>query len=301
VKECLKMLRATLTPSIEIRLQIGQRLGVVFADPTQLHQIVMNLCTNAIHAIYGQGQGVLELVLESCELDHTASAQFVNLLPGNYLCLTVRDNGHGMDEGTLEKIFDPFFSTKGQTEGTGLGLSVIHGIITKLGGAITVVSKPGQGTQFDVYLPCREEGTTRNDQIEQGQLPHFANKRILLIDDDENLLFSIDLLLRQLGYSVISANNPLRALELFTNNPNNFDLVITDQAMPEMNGMELASRFAQIRPDIPIILCTGYDPTAGYGMAANGEIADYITELAIKPLERQELVAVLTKVFNRVS
>lgn len=294
------MLRATLTPSIEIRLQIGQRLGVVVADPTQVHQIVMNLCTNAIHAIYGQGHGVLELLLETCELDHTAAAQFVNLLPGNYLCLSVRDNGHGMNEATLEKIFDPFFSTKEQTEGTGLGLSVIHGIITKLGGAITVASKPGQGTRFDVYLPCREEGTVRSDQVEQNLLRSFGNKRILLIDDDENLLFSVDLLLRQLGYEVVSENKPLRALEVFTNNPNDFDLIITDQAMPEMNGIELASRLAQARPDIPIILCTGYDPTAGYGVAANGEIVDCITELAIKPLERQEMVAVLAKVFNRV-
>jgi len=300
VKECLKMLRATLTPSIEIRLQIGQRLGVVFADPTQVHQIVMNLCTNAIHAIYGQGHGVLELLLETCELDHTAAAQFVNLLPGNYLCLSVRDNGHGMNEATLEKIFDPFFSTKEQTEGTGLGLSVIHGIITKLGGSITVASKPGQGTRFDVYLPCREEGAARSDQVKQNLLRSFGNKRILLIDDDENLLFSVDLLLRQLGYAVVSENKPLRALELFTNNPTNFDLIITDQAMPEMNGIELASRLAQVRPDVPIILCTGYDPTAGYGVAANGEIVDCITELAIKPLERQEMVAVLAKVFNRV-
>ncbi len=300
VKECLKMLRATLTPSIEIRLQIGQRLGVVVADPTQVHQIVMNLCTNAIHAIYGQGHGVLELLLETCELDHTSAAQFVNLLPGNYLRLSVRDNGHGMNEATLEKIFDPFFSTKEQTEGTGLGLSVIHGIITKLGGSITVASKPGQGTRFDVYLPCREEGAAKSDQIQQNLLRSFGNKRILLIDDDENLLFSVDLLLRQLGYEVVSENKPLRALEVFTNNPTDFDLIITDQAMPEMNGIELASRLAQVRPDIPIILCTGYDPTAGYGVSANGEIVDCITELAIKPLERQEMVAVLAKVFNRV-
>ncbi len=298
VKECLKMLRSTLTPSIELRLQIEQQTGVVFADPTQIHQIIMNLCTNAIHAIYAQGHGVLELLLESCVFDQTAAAQFVNLLPGSYLRLTVRDNGHGMNEATLEKIFDPFFSTKGQTEGTGLGLSVIHGIITKLGGAITVESKPGQGTRFDVYLPSKDGGTPGSDNIVEGVLQPAESKRILLVDDDEHLLFSVNLLLRQLGYIVVTKDKPHQALELFQADPAAFDLVITDQAMPEMSGIELASRLAQLRPGIPIILCTGYDPTAGYGADANGQIADYITELAIKPLERHELVAVLARVFH---
>lgn len=298
VKECLKMLRSTLTPSIEIRLQIESQLGVVFADPTQIHQIVMNLCTNAIHAIQGQGHGVLELGLEACKLDSTDASKFVNLLPGSYLRITVRDNGHGMDEITLEKIFDPFFSTKRQSEGTGLGLSVIHGIITKLGGAINVESKLGQGTQFDVYLPSREEGEFRIDKVAQNQPQLAKNKCILLVDDDENLLYSASLQLRQLGYTVFEKSNPQQALELFRADSASFDLVITDQAMPGMNGIELSFQLAQIRPGIPIVLCTGYDPTAGYGADANGQIAEYITELAIKPLERHELVAVLSRVFN---
>lgn len=298
VKECLKMLRSTLTPSVEIRLQIEQQLGVVFADPTQVHQIVMNLCTNAIHAIYGQGQGILELVLETCELDNTAAGQFVNLLPGSYLRLTVRDNGHGMNEATLEKIFDPFFSTKGQTEGTGLGLSVIHGIITKLEGAITVESKLGHGTRFDVYLPSREAEIISGNGVKQNLLQPRNGKRILLVDDDESLLFSVELLLRQLGYIVVAMSKPQLALELFQTDPSAFDLVITDQAMPEMNGIELAAQLARIRPGIPIVLCTGYDPTAGYGADVDGQIADYITELAIKPLERHEIVAVLSRSFN---
>lgn len=299
VKECLKMLRSTFTASIEIRLQIEQQVGVVFADPTQIHQIVMNLCTNSIHAINGKGNGVLELLLETCDLDAAAAAQFANLMPGSYLRLTVRDNGHGMNESTLERIFDPFFSTKGQTEGTGLGLSVIHGIITKLGGTITVESTPGQGTRFDVYLPRLEEGVSKHVEVEQKLLqPTNINKQILLVDDDENLLFSVDMLLRQHGYAVIAKNSPYQALELFQADPATFDLLITDQAMPEMSGIELASQIAHIRPGIPIILCTGYDPTASYGTDSNGQIADYITELAIKPLERHELLAVLTRVFT---
>jgi len=298
VKECLKMLRSTLTPSIEIRLQIEQQLGVVFADPTQIHQIVMNLCTNAIHAIRGQGHGVLELLLENCNLDQQMASHFVNLVPGNYLRLTVRDNGHGMDEATIEKIFDPFFSTKGQTEGTGLGLSVIHGIISKLGGAISVQSALDQGSQFDVYLPSIKAEHTKIKTAVQMQPVTEAKERILLVDDDENLVFSTELMLRQLGYHVTSKTDPKQALELFCTDSDAFDLVITDQAMPQMSGIELASQMAQIRPAIPIVLCTGYDPTSSYGADGTGQIADYIAELAIKPLERHELVAILHRVFG---
>ncbi len=298
VKECLKLLRATLTPSIEIRLQIEQQLDSVFADPTQIHQIVMNLCTNAIHAMRGQGHGVLELLIEDCNLDHQAASRFVNLVAGSYLRLTVRDNGHGMDEETIEKIFDPFFSTKGQTEGTGLGLSVIHGIITKMGGAISVKSIVGQGSQFDVYLPTISGEQKKITTDIKKSTATTGNERILLVDDDENLVFSTELMLRQLGYNVISKTDPLLALEFFKSEHENFDLVITDQAMPQMNGIELAKKMAEIKPDIPIILCTGYDPTSNYGSDGGGQIADYISELAIKPLERHEMASVIRKVFE---
>jgi PAS domain S-box-containing protein len=299
VKECLKLLRSTLTPSVEIRLQIEQQLGVVLSDPTQIHQIVMNLCTNAIHAIRGQGHGVLELVLENYNLEQQEVSHFVNLVPGNYLRLTVRDNGHGMDEATIEKIFDPFFSTKGQTEGTGLGLSVIHGIISKLGGAISVQSTLGQGSQFDVYLPSTKAVSEKTAATIPLDSATEGNGRILLVDDDENLVFSTELMLRQLGYNVTSRTDPNQALELFRADSNRFDLVITDQAMPQMSGIELASQIAQIRPAMPIVLCTGYDPTSSYGADGTGQIADFITELAIKPLERHELTAVLRRVFEK--
>ncbi len=298
VKECLKLLRSTLTPSIEIRLQIEQQLGVVFADPTQIHQIVMNLCTNAIHAMRGQGQGVLELLLENRNLDQQKVSQFVNLAPGNYLLLTVRDNGHGMNEETIEKIFDPFFSTKGQTEGTGLGLSVIHGIITKLGGAISVQSVLGQGSQFDVYLPSIKSAAAVVESTKKVATQVTSSEKILLVDDDANLIFATELMLRQLGYEVTSRTNPVDALELFSKDFDKFDLVITDQAMPQMNGIELAAKLSAIRPDIPIVLCTGYDPTSSYGADGSGQIASYITELAIKPLERHELTAILNRVFK---
>lgn len=297
-KECLKLLRSTLPPSIEIRLQIDAGLSVVFADPTQMHQIVMNLCTNAVHAMREHPHGVLELALENRILDQQSVLHFINLVPGPYLRLSVRDNGHGMDQATIERIFDPFFSTKIQTEGTGLGLSVIHGIITKLGGTITVKSTPGYGSQFDVYIPASSTDQPAPEPCTSSTCSGSPSERILLVDDEVNLVFGATLMLKQLGYSVVSRTDPVQALELFCSSPESFDLVITDQAMPNMNGMEMAAQMAAIRPGIPIILCTGYDPTSGYGMDQNGQNADYISELVIKPLERHELAGTLRKVFD---
>lgn len=298
VKECLKLLRSTLSPAIEIRLQISKGLKTVFADSTQVHQIVMNLCTNAVHAIRDQGRGVIELLLEHHELDHQQAERFADLKPGGYLLLTVRDNGHGMDATTLERIFDPFFSTKGQTEGTGLGLSVIHGIITRLGGTITVQSTPGRGSRFDVYLPVMQPDLEPIEAVAGEQPIPAATERILLVDDDQQLIFSAQLMLRQMGYQVVAHTDPEQALQLFTKEHDQFDLVITDQAMPQMSGMELASRLNRIRPDLPIVLCTGYDPSAGYGTDETGQIADYIAELAIKPLERHELASTIRRALS---
>ena len=298
VNECLKLLRSTLSPAIEIRLQIEEELGLVFADPTQMHQIVMNLCTNAVHAIRKQPHGVIEMMLENCELDCQASTHFVSMLPGSYLRLTVQDNGHGMDQTTIDRIFDPFFSTKAQAEGTGLGLSVIHGIITKLRGTITVNSKPGHGSRFEVYIPriMKDQVLIHADVLDKTI--RSGSERILLVDDDVILVFSAERMLKQLGYCVVSRTDPNQALELFSSNSDQFDLVITDQVMPQMSGMELAYQLNLIRPGLPIILCTGYDPSAVYGTDETGQIADYISELAIKPLERHELAETIRRVLD---
>jgi len=298
VKECLKLLRSTLPPSVEIRLNIGEGLATVFADPTQMHQIVMNLCTNAVHAMRGCGQGVLELSLDNIEAEEDMADSHVSLTPGcKYLRMTVRDNGHGMDAATIERIFVPFFSTKGR-EGTGLGLSVIHGIISKLDGGITVKSVVGEGSQFDVYLPANTRGQNQEKSDLKEQKPSMGAERILLVDDDEDLLFSITRMLQKLGYNVTSQNDPLNALELFGMSPDSFDLVLTDQAMPNLNGIELAEKLAALRPGLPIILCTGFDPTASYGTDSSGQIAGFITEVAIKPLERHELAQTLRRALD---
>lgn len=298
VKECLKLLRSTLSPAIEIHLQIGRDLKTVFADSTQIHQIVMNLCTNAVHAIRDQGYGVIELLLEHEELDQNKIKQFSGLKPGGYLHMTVLDNGHGMDSSTLERIFDPFFSTKGQSEGTGLGLSVIHGIITKLGGTITVQSAPAKGSRFDIYLPTMQSNDEDINEVVNEPVIRSGSERILLVDDDQQLIFSVQTMLRQLGYQVVAHSDPESALRQFQDECNQFDLIITDQAMPQMNGMELALRMSYIRPGVPIILCTGYDPTAGYGVDETGMIAEYITEIVIKPLERHELSEIVRRALD---
>jgi len=299
VNECLKLLRATLMPTIEIRLHINEKICVVLADPTQIQQIVMNLCTNAVHAMRGQASGVMDLSLDNVDIDFFSSPRTSNLSSGHYLCLTVKDNGHGMDENTMERIFDPFFSTKGQSEGTGLGLSVIHGIVSHHGGAITVESTPGQGSQFKVYLPRLDESTGTTTDAPSAVLM-AGMESILLVDDEADLVFGTERMLSQLGYKVMARTDPRAALQLFSTAPEQFDLIITDQAMPYMNGTELARELTWIRPNIPVILCTGYDSIYSGDSYDKGETATFISELALKPLVRDEIASIIRRVLDNV-
>jgi PAS domain S-box-containing protein len=295
--ECLKLLRATLTPSIEIRLHIDKNLGLVFADPTQIQQIVMNLCTNAVHAMRGQTYGEMDIWLDNIDIDHVTVTNSGSLSPGPYLCLTIRDNGHGMDEKTIDRIFDPFFSTKGQSEGTGLGLSVIHGILSTHGGAISVESKPDHGSQFKVYIPRLNKSSNVTADVQSFNILS-GTESILLVDDEVNFIFGTERMLKQLGYQVISRTDPLDALDLFRIDPGQFDLIITDQTMPHMNGTELARELTRIRPGIPVILCTGNDTALNSDSDDIGETAEFITELALKPLIRGEIAALIRRVLD---
>lgn len=295
--ECLKLLRATLMPTTEIRFHIDKNLGLIFADPTQIQQIVMNLCTNAVHAMRGQSHGEMDIWLDNIDIEQPFVTNFGNLSPGPYICLTVSDNGHGMDESTLDRIFDPFFSTKGQSEGTGLGLSVIHGIVSNHGGAITVESQPDQGSEFKVYLPRMDKGADVTNELPQTTALS-GSECILLVDDDEDLLFATERMLKQLGYKITAATDPAIALQLFRSSPEQFDLIITDQAMPHMNGIELAGELTSIRPGIPVILCTGYDTISTVGTDDIGETAAFINELALKPLVRSEIAAIIRRVLD---
>jgi CheY-like chemotaxis protein len=257
----------------------------------------MNLCTNAVHAMRCQAHGEMDIWLDNVDIDSFSGTNFVSLPPGHYLCLTVRDNGHGMDEKTIDRIFDPFFSTKGQSEGTGLGLSVIHGIVSNHGGSITVESKPGQGSQFKVYLPSLDTCTNVTTDTPSTTIMSGV-ECILLVDDEEDLVFGTERMLKQLGYKVFARTDPLAALQLFSSAPEKFDLIITDQAMPHMNGTELARELTRIRPDIPVILCTGYDTISSGDTDDIGETAEFISELALKPLIRGEIASMIRRVLD---
>ncbi len=256
VAETLKLLRATIPSTIEFDLWLAADVPVVLADAIQVHQIVMNLGTNAWHAMKDR-TGRLQVKLEKCLVDPALAATQPRLRPGAYACLSVNDTGCGMDQATLQRIFEPFFTTKAPGEGTGLGLAVVHGIMTSHDGAVTVDSRPGEGTTFRLYFPAHE-GEAEAAALTDGLVPRGRGERLLFVDDEELLCRLGREALAALGYEVEFTTQPATALALIQADPGRFALVLTDQTMPGMTGLLLASRLLQIRPGLPIILMTGY-------------------------------------------
>jgi len=255
IGEALRFLRSSIPKTIEIRTAIELRSAVVRADPTQIHQILMNLGTNAALAIT-DGGGTIEVGLAAIRLGEEAAVRGLDLKPGDYFELTVRDTGCGMPADVLERVFDPFFTTKRPGEGMGMGLAVAHSITRGHGGAITVESQVGQGTVFRVILP--EAVGEKSSAAIRPKKAVSGRERILYVDDEEMLVDSMSPVLERLGYRVTTRTDPLQAMQLFRTGPGEFDLVITDQTMPTMTGERLAREMLAVRPDIPIILCTGY-------------------------------------------
>ena len=291
IKETLSLLRATLPTTIEIRQDLAKDAGVVNADPTQMHQVIMNLATNAGHAMQKDG-GVLEVTLANVELDDLSAEKHLDLAAGSYLRLTVSDTGHGMTAEIMERIFDPYFTTKDTGEGTGLGLSVAHGIVKTHGGTITVYSEPGEGTIFHVYLPLILEEEREVKESEEP-LP-TGTERILFIDDEEALVEIGGQILEQLGYEVVAEKSSVQALELFRAEPDRFDLVITDMTMPHMTGDKLAQALMKIRPQIPIILCTGHSGLVSEEKAQEIGIKAFV----MKPLVMRNLAETVRKALD---
>ncbi len=256
VHEALKLLRASLPANIEIAPNLESN-AVVKGDPIQIQQALMNLCTNAGHAMRETG-GRLEVELKEVALDSAQAAGFPEITPGQYLKLTVSDTGPGMSPEILERIFEPFFTTKSREEGTGLGLSVVHGIVKNHQGAVRVSSKPGEGAVFTIYLPVFEE-SPEQEIYGEGDIP-IGTEHVLFVDDEKSIIRMAEKQIRSLGYEVTTSDGSVEALELFRKRPGEFDLVITDMTMPHMKGDELAGRLISIRPDIPVILCTGFNP-----------------------------------------
>ncbi|MCE5251304.1 PAS domain S-box protein, partial [bacterium] len=291
IKETLKMLRASLPSTIEIRQSIEPEPGTVRADATQIHQVIMNLCTNAGQAMSQKG-GILEVILTSKELDSGFCIQHPGLVPGRYLKLMVSDTGHGIPQDILPRIFEPYFTTRDKSGGTGLGLAMVHGIVTDCGGAVTVYSEPGKGTTFKVYLPVIMEEPA--DEAEKTAIVIKGHEHILFIDDEKDIGDVGKRILEQLGYTVTVMTSSIDALEFFQKDPYRFDLVITDMTMPFMTGDELSEEFMRIRQDIPIIVCTGYSEKLTEETALSIGIRAYMG----KPLLKSEMAETVRRVLD---
>jgi len=291
VKEAVKMLRPSLPATIEIRQNIEQSPSTILADPSQLHQIVMNLCTNAYHAMEEKG-GFLDITLKSVFLSAEDLQKEPQLLPGPFIRLSVADSGTGIAPDIREKIFDPYFTTKAMGKGTGMGLSIVHGIVKSYGGFITCYSQPGEGTVFHVLVPiiAKPEIAVPDDE---GAIP-TGNERILFVDDEKMIAEMSTVLLENLGYSVFAVTASRQALHVFREDPARFDLVITDQTMPSLTGAELACELLRIRPNLPIILCTGHSTIMTEEKARSMGISTF----ALKPLAKREMACLVRRVLD---
>jgi two-component system, cell cycle sensor histidine kinase and response regulator CckA len=292
VKETLKFLRASLPTTVEIRHAIDPQLGTILARPTQIHQILMNLCTNAAHAMREKG-GRLTVTLNQVELDSEPSPQLTGISPGRYLKLTVSDTGHGMSQEIADRIFEPYFTTKRAGEGTGLGLAVVHGIVESHEGRIEMQTRAKRGTTFSVYLPVIDEVSP--NQADDGDIAPTGRETILVVDDEELLAAVTKQILESLGYRVAAETDSLEALDLFGSMPERFDLVITDMTMPNLTGIELAIKMKAVRPEVPVIVCTGFSDQISQDIAKDMGIE----ALVMKPVLKVELAKTVRRVLDR--
>jgi PAS domain S-box-containing protein len=292
-KEALKLLRASIPTTIDIKENV-QSNSLVIGDSTQIHQVLMNLCTNAAHAMEDDG-GLLTVSLSDVELDSEFVSNHPDLKPGPYLNLIVSDTGHGISPDVMEKIFDPFFTTKEKGEGTGMGLSVVHGIVRSHGGDIYVYSEPGKGSIFKVYLPAIERRLKPEERVERP-IP-TGIERILFIDDEPAIVNMGKQILKSLGYDVTTRTSSIEALELFKAQKDRFDLVITDMTMPQMTGDNLSRELMSIRPDIPVILCTGFSTRIDEKQAMDMGIRAFVS----KPILKSEIAETIRGVLDENS
>jgi nitrogen-specific signal transduction histidine kinase/CheY-like chemotaxis protein len=289
IEETVKLLRASIPSTIDIRMEIENGSGFVLADPVQMQQVIMNLCTNAAYAMR-DGKGILQIELS----DHTVapSSGLDGMKPGSYVKLVLRDTGGGIPADVIGRIFDPFFTTKPPGEGTGLGLSVVHGIVKSHDGSINVESEQGAGTSFTLCFPKVEKEQGCVDETD-GPIP-AGHERILLVDDEEALMRMGESTLTELGYEVTSRMNGREALALVAEDPSRFDVVITDVTMPEMTGVELTKEVLSIRADLPIIMYTGYSHLVDANVAKAAGARGFV----MKPLTEREIAKAIRKVLD---
>jgi two-component system cell cycle sensor histidine kinase/response regulator CckA len=291
VKEALHLIRATISPAIGIKEQFRYRSGKVLADPTEIHQVIMNFCSNAAHAMEDNG-GTLTVSLDRIELTDDKLPEEYHMESGFYLMLRIADTGHGIIKEHMDRVFDPFFTTKEIGKGNGMGLAIVHGIIRRLNGMIKLESTEGKGTTFTVYL--QEHTTPQPAGAGNATHPAKGNEHILFVDDEAFVTDVTRRGLELLGYRVTSFTVSEEALKAFRQNPDVFDCVITDQTMPKMNGGKLAEKLLRIRPDIPIIMCTGYSAIMDAEKAGQIGIRAFI----MKPYDHKNLAAIVRKLLD---
>lgn len=292
-KEVIKLLRSSIPSTIDIKQDVDWECPAVKADPTQIHQVIMNLCTNAYHAMRNSG-GTLTVDLKKVEIGVEDLHVQLDLVPGVYARLEVSDTGHGMSHETMERIFEPYYTTKEIGDGTGLGLAVVHGIISSCGGIVSVDSEPDKGSIFHVYLPCIRNGVEKVEDAEDA-LPK-GSAHVLVVDDSGAIVQLEETMLESLGYRATSCTSPEKALEMFQTDPNDFDLLLTDMTMPGMTGIQLARRVLAMRPEMPIILCTGFSEIINEKQAKAYGVGAYI----MKPIIRKDLANALHDLLEKV-
>jgi len=292
LKESLKLIKSSIPSSIEIRENIPNFCHTILADTSQIHQVLINLCTNAIHAMSENG-GVLEIAVNTVNKKRNLESEFTNLPAGNYLKLVIRDTGSGIDAKIRGKIFDPYFTTKALGKGTGMGLSLVHGIIKNHNGYIYVNSEVGKGTCFSIFFPTVVDQPEPRSSMAVEIHPH-GTETILFVDDEKNIVDIAMQVLNKLGYMVKAFINPVKALEMFKADPHFFDLVISDMTMPEMSGIILSNKIKELRPDIPIIICTGYSALIDEKKGKKAGISTY----AMKPISMTEMAKLIREVLD---
>ncbi|MBN2106321.1 MAG: PAS domain S-box protein [Deltaproteobacteria bacterium] len=292
IKEVIRFIRASLPSTIQIKQSLSAKNDLLLADPIQIHQLLMNLCTNAGHAMKESG-GVLEINLHNMHFSDTDVQEYPLLKSGDYLCLAVRDTGCGISDSNMEHIFEPYFTTKEPSEGTGLGLAVVHGIVRKYSGDIRVTSEVGKGTSVNIYLPVVARET--ESKIEIASAIPRGTEHILFVDDEDALVKTSKIILERLGYRVTGLTSSEQALALFNKTPDAFDLLITDKTMPELSGFDLVQAMKTQRPDMPMILCTGVSIKSDFEKVQEIGINAFI----LKPFNKQELACIIRDVLDR--